>query len=103
MTKLNNKKLNIEQDIKFLVDAIYNYNSVGGPMHIVLDDCNIDTQSIKWCMENSIPKEEDIVVRICSEKLCELLLSLSLEERIEYLKIDVDDQLISYLQEKEES
>lgn len=98
----SNKKLNIQQDIQFLVNAIYNYNSVGGPMHIVLDDCNIDTHSIKWCMENSIPEEQNIVVRICSEKLCELLLSLSLEERIEYLKIDADDQLISYLEQKEQ-
>ena len=27
-------------------------------MHIVLDDCNVDTNSIKWCMENTIPKED---------------------------------------------
>ena len=62
--------MSLQQDIDNLVDAIYNIHYDGGPMHIVLDDCNVDTNSIKWCMENTIPKEENIVVRICSEKLC---------------------------------
>ena len=93
--------MNLQQDIDFLVRAIYEYNSVGGPMHIVLDDCNVDTNSIKWCMENTILKEEDIVVRICSEKLCELLLPLTLEQRMEYLEIAPEKELINYLKEKE--
>ena len=91
----------LQQDIDNLVDAIYNIYYVGGPMHIVLDDYNIDTNSIKWCVENTIAKEEDIVVRICSEKLCELLLPLTLEQRMEYLKIDPDYELINYLKAKE--
>ena len=93
--------MSLQQDIDFLVTAIYEYNSVGGPVHIVLDDCNVDTNSIKWCMENTIPKEEDIVVRICSEKLCELLLPLDLMKRIEVLKIDEDEELITHLKEVE--
>ena len=93
--------MSLQQDIDFLVRAIYEYNSVGGPMHIVLDDCNVDTNSIKWCMENTIAKEENIVVRICSEKLCELLLPLTLEQRIEYLHIDPDYELLNYLKSKE--
>lgn len=93
--------MSLQQDIDFLVRAIYEYNSVGGPLHIVLDDCNVDTNSIKWCMENTIPKEEDIVVRICSEKLCELLLPLDLMKRIEVLKIDEDEELITHLKEVE--
>ena len=93
--------MSLQQDIDFLVTAIYEYNSVGGPVHIVLDDCNVDTNSIKWCMENTIPKEEDIVVRICSEKLCELLLPLDLMKRIEVLKIDKDEELITNLKEAE--
>ena len=56
--------MSLQQDIDNLVDAICNTYYSGGPMHIVLDDCNVDTNSIKWCMENTIPKEEDIVVRI---------------------------------------
>ena len=74
---------------------------MGGALHIVLDDYNVDTHSIKWCMENTIPKEEDIVVRICSEKLCELLLPLKLDERVNYLHIDSDEELMNYLNEKE--
>ena len=93
--------MSLQQDIDFLVTAIYEYNSVGGPVHIVLDDCNVDTNSIKWCMKNTIPKEEDIVVRICSEKLCELLLPLDLMNRIEVLKIDEDEGLIAHLKEAE--
>ena len=93
--------MSLQQDIDNLVDAIYNIYYAGGPSHIVLDDCNVDTNSIKWCMENTIPKEEDIVVRICSEKLCELLLPLTLEQRMEYLKIDADYELINYLKAKE--
>lgn len=93
--------MSLQQDIDNLVDAIYNIYYVGGPMHIVLDDYNIDTNSIKWCVENTIAKEEDIVVRICSEKLCELLLPLTLEQRMEYLKIDPDYELINYLKAKE--
>lgn len=93
--------MSLQQDIDNLVDAIYNIYYAGGPMHIVLDDCNIDTNSIKWCMENSIAKEEDIVVRLCSQKLCELLLPLTLEQRMEYLKIDPDYELINYLKAKE--
>lgn len=93
--------MRLQQDIDFLVGAIYEYNSVGGPLHIVLDDCNVDTNSIKWCMENTIAKEENIVVRICSEKLCELLLPLDLMKRIEVLKIDEDEELITHLKEVE--
>ena len=93
--------MSLQQDIDNLVDALYNIHYDGGPMHIVLDDCNVDTNSIKWCMENTIPKEDNIVVRICSEKLCELLLSLTLEQRMEYLKIDPDYELINYLKAKE--
>lgn len=93
--------MSLQQDIDNLVDAIYNIYYVGGPIHIVLDDYNIDTNSIKWCIENTIAKEEDIVVRICSEKLCELLLPLTLEQRMKYLKIDPDEELINYLKAKE--
>ena len=90
-----------QKDIDNLVDVICDRYWSGGPLHIVLDDCNVDTHSIKWCMENTIPEEEDIVVRICSEKLCELLLPLDLMKRIEVLKIDEDEELITHLKEVE--
>lgn len=93
--------MNLQQDIDNLVEAIDSKYYNGGCLHIVLDDCNVDTRSIKWCMENTIPEEEDIVVRICSQKLCEILLTLSLEQRIEYLHIDSDYELIAHLKEVE--
>ena len=39
--------MSLQQDIDNLVDAICNTYYSGGPMHIVLDDCNIDTNSIQ--------------------------------------------------------
>lgn len=93
--------MSLQQDIDNLIDAICNIHYTGGPMHIVLDDCNVDTKSIKWCMENSISKEENIVVKLCAEKLCELLLPLTLEQRIEYLQIAPDYELLNYLKSKE--
>jgi hypothetical protein len=91
----------LQQDIDNLVDVICDKYYAGGPLHLVLDDFNVDTDSIKWCMENTIPKEENIAVKLCSEKLCELLLSLSLEQRIEYLHIDADYELLNYLKGSE--
>ena len=91
----------LQQDIDNLVDVICDKYYAGGPLHIVLDDFNVDTGSIKWCMENTIPKEENIAVKLCSEKLCELLLSLSLEQRIEDLQIDADYELLNNLKGSE--
>lgn len=93
--------MSLQEDIDNLVDAIGDKYYCGGPVHIILDDCNVDTKSIKWCMENTIPKEEDIVVRLCSQKLCELLLSLDLTKRIKLLKIDEDEELMTHLKEME--
>ena len=91
----------LQQDIDNLVDVICDKYYAGGPLHIVLDDFNVDAESIKWCMENTIPKEGNIAVKLCSEKLCELLLPLTLEQRIEYLHIDADYELWNYLKGKE--
>lgn len=93
--------MSLQQDINNLVEIIDDKYYNGGQLHIVLDDCNVDTNSIKLCMENTIPKEENIAVRICSEKLCELLLPLTLEQRMEYLHIDPDYELLNYLKSKE--
>ncbi len=94
--------MSLQEDIDNLIDAIGDKYYCGGPVHIILDDCNVDTESIKWCMANSIPKEEDIVVRLCSQKLCELLLPLDLVKRIKLLKIDADKELMEHLKEKED-
>ena len=92
--------LNLEY-VKRLVGRIQKRASSGGPLHIVLEDDNIDTHSIKWCLENSIPKEKDAVLRIDCQELAEILLTLTLEERIKYLGIDTDYLNMEYLLQKE--
>lgn len=94
--------MTLQEDVDNLVYTIYDRYCTGGPLHIILDDFNINTKYIRWCMENTIPNEEDIVVKICSQKLCELLLPLELTERIKILKIDEDDEvLMAHLKEIE--
>lgn len=78
----------IQEDIKKLNDAIYEINSVGGPLHIVLDDANLEDKDIIWCLENSIKEEEDIVLRVLCRELANILLGLTIKERIDYLGFD---------------
>ena len=72
----------IKQKIRELKNIIYSkYNCVGGELHIVLDDGNIEDSNINWCLNNSIIKisneEEKKVYTECAE----LLLKLSYSSR----------------------
>ena len=98
---MKKEEYNIQEVVKDLVDLIQERASSGGPLHIVLEDDNIGTDSIKWCLENSIPKERDFVLKILCRELAKILLTLSLEERINYLAIDTDYIDIDYLLQKE--
>ena len=98
---MKKEEYNVQEVVKDLVDLIQERVSSGGPLHIVLEDDNIDTYSIKWCLENSIPKEKDAVLRIDCQELAEILLTLTLEERIKYLGIDTDYLNMEYLLQKE--
>lgn len=75
-------KFLIKQRIRELVNIIYeNYSGVGGELHIVLDDGNLEDSSINWCLNNSIAKitneEEKKIYTECAE----LLLKLSYSSR----------------------
>lgn len=70
------------QDIQELIHAIYEITSIGGPLHIVLDDFNLEDRDIVFCQKESIPKEADIVVKTLCEKCAELLLKVPYEERV---------------------
>lgn len=72
----------IKNDIQNLIDAIYDQHPCGGPLHIVLDDGNLDDDSINWCLNNTIENCDDIVLKIISKTCAELLLQLPEEERI---------------------
>jgi hypothetical protein len=75
-------KFLIKQRIRELVSIIYDdYSGVGGKLHIVLDDGNLDDCSINWCLNNSIAEitneEEKKIYTECAE----LLLKLSYSSR----------------------
>lgn len=40
-------------EVKPLVDLLYQRNSVGCCLHVVLDDGNIDDQSVAWCRDEA--------------------------------------------------
>ena len=98
---MKKEEYNIQEVVKDLVDLIQERVSSGGPLHIVLEDDNIDTYSIKWCLENSIPEERDFVLKILCRELAKILLTLSLEERINYLAIDTDYLNMEHLLQEE--
>ena len=59
---------------------------VGGPLHIVLDDYNVEDENITWCLRNmDNPEFEEYSEEV--EKLCYkiggLLLTIPEEERLE--------------------
>ena len=72
----------LKNNIQNLIDAIYDQHPSGGPLHIVLDDGNIDDDSINWCLNNSIENCDDIVLKVICKTCAELLLELPEWERI---------------------
>ena len=51
-------------------------NSVGGNLHIVLDDGNIHDDHIQFCLDQCVERNDKE-----GEKLCRLLLSMSRTQR----------------------
>ena len=77
----------IKNRILELKDIIYNeYNSVGGALHIVLDDYNTENYYIEWCINNAINKIEDSKERQVYLECAELLLKLGNSKRLRLLK-----------------
>lgn len=66
-----------------LIRAIYEYEPVGGPMHVELDDWNIDGEITPYPYEPSMFVEEDEAneVRAAVAELIPLLNTMSLNER----------------------
>lgn len=64
-----------------LARKVYDFSGVGGPLHVVLDDENVETHHIKWCIENantySDSPEETDAARVCGEHL----LTMSMTQR----------------------
>ena len=72
------------------VGKVYEYSSVGGNAHIVLDDWNLDDHNIRWCLDVAIAEnsEGDSDEKLAVEReALERLLALTYEERVSALAI----------------
>ena len=69
-----------EQTLRAIAE-VYKYHGAGSGLHIVLDDENVEDDSIVWCIENSIPEIENEAERKACEVCAKLLLELTYEER----------------------
>lgn len=49
----------LQKETISLISQIYDVYVTGGCLHIVLDDGNVDSTSIRWCLCNTIPQEKD--------------------------------------------
>jgi len=90
---LHNRVLVIEADhgiveiksvtaVESLIQSCQKYydkpgNGVGGILHIVLDDENVDDENIKYCLGQAARKDDIPAVKIASE-----LLGMSVEDRL---------------------
>ena len=49
-------ELTPEETVLLLAPEVYEYSAVGGNLHIVLDDYNIEDSHILWCLTDAIPQ-----------------------------------------------
>ena len=82
-------------DFSSLFTAIKGYyekdgNSVGGNLHIALDDGNLEDESLSFCLNQAL-KENDLD----GVKLCALMLNLSVLDRVEVYKSEERNQIIN--------
>lgn len=52
-----------------LIEAVYDWNCVGGTLHIVLDDWNLEKSHIDWCLKQPEITDDE---RKCGEALAAL-------------------------------
>ncbi len=76
-----------------LIDDIYKFHLAGGHVHAVIDDFNFEDSDIKFCLNecnqdtgNDMFTPEQLAVQI---KLLELMASMSFDERVSALAINV--------------
>lgn len=62
-----------------LIRKVYEFDLAGGGLHIVVDDDNIETSHIRWCLDSWIPEdrfktsaEQKAAEIACGEALLEL-------------------------------
>lgn len=71
-------------ELTVLIHEIYMDSSVGGALHIVLDDGNTEDHFINWCIENSIAElngdRKDMY-----ERCAKMLLEINESERLHFI------------------
>lgn len=69
------------------IKRLYAMNPVGGALHIVLDDENIEGKHILWCLRETIPKVEDEEERKLSEDIANELLKMTEDDREDLMEL----------------
>ncbi len=86
----------VEQQLTELIRELYAVPEcgVGGPLHIVLDDGNIDDESIYFCMRTMREHETVVqgmngnaIIKIC-EEIADALLEFTQEKREELYEMN---------------
>jgi len=52
-----------------LIQNYYIYNSVGGNLHIVLDDGNLEDHHIEYCLKTLVSEKKDEEAKVIGESL----------------------------------
>jgi hypothetical protein len=76
-----------EDNILCKIKRLYSMNSVGGALHIVLDDENIEDKHILWCLLNTIPKVGNVEERKLSEDIANELLEMTEDDREDLMEL----------------
>lgn len=80
-----------------LIRQVYEYSIVGGNLHIVVDDWNLEDDDLEFCLKeiakggrsdpnysDECDSKEQLVIE---ERCCKLLANMSLEERVSALAL----------------
>lgn len=72
-----------------LITDLYEHEAVGGFLHIVLDDLNVDDSYIHWCLTEANRPECDRQYPWCHDQhdlIGKMLLDMPLENRVNFLR-----------------
>lgn len=64
-----------------LVRKVYESNSVGGSLHIVLDDFNIEDSHVRWCIKHQAENFHDDSDRDAERECAKAFRAMSVAER----------------------
>lgn len=67
-----------------LIRRVYDFSGVGGNLHVVVGDFNVDDGSVRWCLDNALKTNVHGAEpeQLAAERKCgQYLLQLGLEER----------------------